>query len=478
MPPKAQGPSKKTVEKQKAKVIEDKTFGLKNKKGNKNQKFIQQVQNQVQNAGKTARDLAKLQEEKEKRKEDKKKAEDELKILFKPTITQQVLAKGTDPKSVLCMYFKQGLCSKGDKCKFSHDLTIERKAEKRSIYDDLRENGNKENETMESWDDAKLADVVERRHGEENRKKNATQIVCKYFLEAVENNTYGWFWTCGNGPSCMYRHALPPGYMLRRERQLLDDQKEVISLEDLVERERAALGPSVTKVTLDSFLAWKKRKVEEKKQQLVKDEEKKRNDYVKHGRLLGLSGREMFTFNPELLRTDDDDADDEIDYKHRTDDEDEEDEEEEEEKVSEAAAIKKTTIRDLSDDFLSMEAREADNSGTIATDDRFDQFRKIEKEKQARRNIAAAQVILEEENKLDQACGGGTESAASFYSNGMKEENDEDEDDEDNEDNSQDRVMNDVDIDEDLFDDDEALDDIEQELDNLSVTTKKSSAFS
>ena len=32
-------------------------------------------------------------------------------------------------------------------------------------------------ETMENWDEAQLAEVVERRHGEENRKKNATQIV-------------------------------------------------------------------------------------------------------------------------------------------------------------------------------------------------------------------------------------------------------------------------------------------------------------
>ena len=39
--------SKKTVEKKKDKVIEDKTFGLKNKKGAKTQKFIQQVQKQV-----------------------------------------------------------------------------------------------------------------------------------------------------------------------------------------------------------------------------------------------------------------------------------------------------------------------------------------------------------------------------------------------------------------------------------------------
>ncbi len=30
---------------------------------------------------------------------------------------------------------------------------------------------------MANWDDAQLAEVVERRHGEDNRRKNATQIV-------------------------------------------------------------------------------------------------------------------------------------------------------------------------------------------------------------------------------------------------------------------------------------------------------------
>ena len=46
---------------------------------------------------------------------------------------------GADPKSVLCVFFKQGCCSKGDKCKFSHDLSLEGKAEKRSMYVDSRE---------------------------------------------------------------------------------------------------------------------------------------------------------------------------------------------------------------------------------------------------------------------------------------------------------------------------------------------------
>ena len=48
---------------------------------------------------------------------------------------------GADPKSVLCVFFKQGLCSKGDKCKFSHDLAVERKGAKKNIYEDTREDG-------------------------------------------------------------------------------------------------------------------------------------------------------------------------------------------------------------------------------------------------------------------------------------------------------------------------------------------------
>ena len=58
--------------------------------------------------------------------------------LFKPVQIQKISA-GADPKSVLCLFFKQGLCTKGDKCKFSHDLSLEGKAEKRSMYVDARE---------------------------------------------------------------------------------------------------------------------------------------------------------------------------------------------------------------------------------------------------------------------------------------------------------------------------------------------------
>jgi hypothetical protein len=91
--------------------------------------------------------------------------------LFRPV---QNVSKGADPKSVLCVFFKQGQCSKGDKCKFSHDLTLERKSEKKSIYTDSREDA-LENDTMDTWDQAKLEDVVQKKHGSE--QTNRTEIV-------------------------------------------------------------------------------------------------------------------------------------------------------------------------------------------------------------------------------------------------------------------------------------------------------------
>jgi DRG Family Regulatory Proteins, Tma46/Zinc finger C-x8-C-x5-C-x3-H type (and similar) len=223
-------------------------------------------------------------------------------------ITQKIDA-GTDPKSVLCAFFKQGQCTKGDKCKFSHDLNIERKAEKRSMYVDARE---AENETMENWDENKLKEVVEKKHAAE--KTNATTIICKFFLEAVEKSLYGWFWECPNGGKCIYRHALPPGYVLKKDKKK-DDKKDEISLEELIETERAGLGTTTTKVTLETFLAWKKRKIEEKKAVALEDEKKKLKDF-KSGKQFGISGREMFSFNPDLVNDalDGDEGDVAFDY--------------------------------------------------------------------------------------------------------------------------------------------------------------------
>jgi hypothetical protein len=65
---------------------QDKTFGLKNKKGAKQQRFIQQVQHQVKSGGnvKKPEDLKKLDKEK------KLKDQKEMNLLFKPVATQKV----------------------------------------------------------------------------------------------------------------------------------------------------------------------------------------------------------------------------------------------------------------------------------------------------------------------------------------------------------------------------------------------------
>ena len=66
-------------------TFQDKTFGLKNKKGGKAQKFIAQVEKQVKTGGDPR--LQKLEAEKaaeKKKREDEKKAEEEKNLLFRP----------------------------------------------------------------------------------------------------------------------------------------------------------------------------------------------------------------------------------------------------------------------------------------------------------------------------------------------------------------------------------------------------------
>uniref|UniRef100_A0A5K3FF21 Zinc finger CCCH domain-containing protein 15 homolog n=1 Tax=Mesocestoides corti TaxID=53468 RepID=A0A5K3FF21_MESCO len=296
MPPKkksSDGPSKKSLEKEKKKIIEDKTFGLKNKKGAKQQKYVQQVQKQVTYGNKSFRDIEKMQQEKEARKAEKKAGPDELTLLFKPVAELQKISKGADPKSVLCIFFKQGTCTKGDRCKFSHDMNIERKTEKKNLYEDERSE-------MDEWNQEQLEEVITKKHGASNKGLPPTTIICKYFLDAVEAGKYGWFWNCPNGDSCHYRHCLPPGFVLRKDKKKMDEQKETISLDELIETERRALGLNQTKVTLQTFLAWKRRKRAEKIAAGKQEKEKKQANFAQ-GRLLGISGREMFEFNPDLV---------------------------------------------------------------------------------------------------------------------------------------------------------------------------------
>jgi len=230
--------------------------------------------------------------------------------LFKSVsnIQQTALREGEDPKSVLCAYFKAGVCEKGKKCKFSHDLALDGKAAKIDIYTDPRDKNGK--------DPAR------------------TDITCQHFIDAVEKNLYGWLWECpNNGEKCQYTHALPPGYVLQRDKKeleklKLEDDEEEMTLEEKIEEERAALPSArLTQVTLETFVDWKKRKAERKQKEL---EERQREEEKKGGKKNILSGKALFKYDPTLFQDDENAADQDI-YEERV--------EEEEEKAEESKAV-------------------------------------------------------------------------------------------------------------------------------------------
>ncbi|KAK7245190.1 hypothetical protein RIF29_40025 [Crotalaria pallida] len=297
MPPKQ---SKADLAK-KQKIVEDKTFGLKNKNKSKNvQKYVQNLQQSVQ--PKVDPKVAA-----KKKKEEEKAKEKELNDLFKIAVSQPKVPVGVDPKSILCEFFKAGQCTKGFKCKFSHDLNIQRKGEKIDIYSDKRDE-----ETMEDWDQETLEKVVESKKNEYNQNK-PTDIVCKYFLEAVEKKQYGWFWVCPNGgKNCHYRHALPPGYVLKSQmKALLAEETEKITIEEEIENQRAKVT-TTTPMTPELFMQWKKKKIEERDANLAAQQA----DRAKNDRM---SGRELFLSDASLF-VDDDEAYDKYQREPESDD--------------------------------------------------------------------------------------------------------------------------------------------------------------
>ncbi|OCH88569.1 hypothetical protein OBBRIDRAFT_795108 [Obba rivulosa] len=301
MPPKQQKASG-------SKAKDDKTFGMKNKnRSAKVQKQVAEIEKQQAQAGKSR---AALEKEKEKAMREKAKMEEEKRkkeeaALFKPVQAQKV-PFGVDPKTVLCAFYKAGNCEKGNKCKFSHDLNVERKVEKKNLYEDTRED--KATDTMDKWDEEKLRNVVLSKHG---NPKTTTDIVCKYFIQAIETEKFGWFWECPNGESCQYRHALPPGFMLKSQRKAAEDAEKanIISLEEFLEVERHKLGTNLTPVTRESFAKWKQTRMNKKQ---AEEEVLRKTKDAQHaaGKNSGMSGRDLFTYNPEWFEDSDEEEED------------------------------------------------------------------------------------------------------------------------------------------------------------------------
>ncbi|PWN51435.1 hypothetical protein IE53DRAFT_294662, partial [Violaceomyces palustris] len=294
-----------------SKVQVDKTFGMKNKKGSKAQQVVKTIQQQQAQAGKSKQELA-LQK---KREQEKKLKEEEAKRrLADPlfAIVQPKVPFGVDPKTITCAFWKAGKCDKGSKCKFAHSNDAARKVQKKDLYTDTRDEqakDDKTNDTMDKWDQEKLDKVILSKHG---NPKSTTDKVCKYFLQAVEDGKYGWFWECPNGgEKCMYKHRLPPGFVLKSQKKELEELEKAneITLEDFLETQRHKLGPNLTPVTAETFAKWKKERVDKKvaEEEMLKS---KKAAQAQANKLAGLSGREMFSLNPDFYADEEDDEGD------------------------------------------------------------------------------------------------------------------------------------------------------------------------
>lgn len=91
------------------------------------------------------------------------------------------------------------------------------------------------------------------------------------------------------GDKCIYKHALPPGYVLKSQKKQ-DDEEEKITLEQFIETARHQLPPSseLKPVTAESFTQWYKAKKTADEEQIFKKKELAREKGT------GITGREFF----------------------------------------------------------------------------------------------------------------------------------------------------------------------------------------
>lgn len=214
--------------------------------------------------------------------------------------------------------------------------------------------------------------------------------------------------------------------MLKKDRK--KDKKEDITIEELVEIERSNLGYNLTKITLESFLEWKKKKIAEKRASSKKESDRRKAEF-KAGKNVGLSGREMFTFNPELAADNDmEEGEAAMDIVRES----------EEDETGDA-------VKEIDLDQIANEAKEVDHSaGTQAAE---------------KRDFATKAGSSKDPDKPSTSGAGSSTSAAATTNGEGAGEGGDDEEEEEGEDD----IINEP-IDETLFAEDDDLDGLEDEL--------------
>eukprot|EP00866_Antonospora_locustae_P002512 jgi/Antlo1/2512/1708 len=216
------------------KELEDKTFGMKNK--NKSSAIKKQLQK------------LEISASLERRKKNEQDIQKE-KVLVQPKAPV-----GVDPKTIPCVYFQKKLCTKGDKCKYGHEI-----AKPDSTKDESLDNGK----------------------------------VCRFLVDAMNQGSYSRGWTCPD-KCCRDVHMLSE----------IGARKDVeIGLEEYLELSRQNVRAH-TPMTEELFLKWREKKL---------IEEQAHQNKVKQ---LSRMGRELFDARPEIFEDDEDDGDF-IDYSGR-----------------------------------------------------------------------------------------------------------------------------------------------------------------
>lgn len=90
------------------------------------------------------------------------------------------------------------------------------------------------------------------------------------------------------GDKCIYKHALPPGYVLKSQKKD-EDEEEKITFEQFIETARHELPPfsELRPVTADSFAEWHRAK-----KKAAEDADMKKELAKEKG--TGITGREFF----------------------------------------------------------------------------------------------------------------------------------------------------------------------------------------
>lgn len=326
------GASDKTKAKSAAKIIEDKTFGLKNKnKSKKVQKYVQQIQNQVSGGGKRNMSAAAQQAAAAKKKADKearKQAELEMFKLLGDAYKPKKKSKKTKKKEQEQAAEKEAEQKAKQQAEDERDFGIpmvalqdvfhlESKARVERICAVLEHKDNLVTKTKDGQDSIflRVADGTtlnpmnvqiigenptsfEHKVGHVLDVRNATAMVRgdKVFLEITKGS---------DAEILAASERLTEHVQEKKEENDAIRAQGGIPIEQLIEEQRAQLSfENLTPVTKERFFAWKEKK---RKAKEAAWEEKRQAAAKKSGGkgLNVLSGRALFAYDSSLFKDDD-----------------------------------------------------------------------------------------------------------------------------------------------------------------------------